>query len=194
MTVRELIAEVRDVVQDTDSTYFSDSEVLNVYNECKRYMSAERREETSNITVTMVDGVNEYTVNGAIRYINAKTQNGTYYNLYANDKTGDDDIGGIIILSYNTIYVNNPVDGDVITFRVVSSPTEDNLNDTIRAGDETSYKYYILSKLYEKDTDLEQFQKAQYFGNLFIGIFDKVKKNSAQNFVSSRESTAAYYF
>ena len=43
MTVRELLAKVRDKLQDTDSTYWSDSELVDLYGECQRYLIILRR-------------------------------------------------------------------------------------------------------------------------------------------------------
>ena len=194
MTVRELLTQVRDVIQDTDGVYFNDSELLNIYNECKRYMASERTEIKTSITLDLIDGTSSYNIEGVLRFISAKDSNGKVRKLYPNDGSGDDDIDGIIIVSYNLVEVNNPIAGVTIEFKVVEFPTEDNLNDDIRVGDENAFKYYILSKAYEKDTDLEQFQKASYFTAQFLEAMKFNKKSSKVGYVNTVETTKMYSY
>lgn len=194
MTLKELISKVRDKLQDADAVYWSDSEFIDLYNECKRYLSSERKENPTTTTVSLSDGVYEYTVSNVLRYISAKDNDGTKRPLYPDDSTGDDDTDGIVILDYDSIYVNTPVSGKSIILKHIAFPTEDNLNDVIRSGDEESYTYFLLSKAYEKDTDMEQFQKAQYFWSMFVGAMKFVKKNSSLNYMSKTQTVKGYYY
>lgn len=194
MKVIELIAQVRDNLQDSDANYWHDSELLNLYNECKRNISAERQEINSTKTVVLTDSTYEYTVDGVLRYISAKDSNGNDLVLYADDGTGDDDEYGIIIQSYDSIYVNSPATGVTITFKVISFPNDDNLNTTIRSGDENTYKYYILSKAYEKESDMENFQKSGYFWGMFKDSVEFLKKNAKMNYIDATNITKGYFY
>ena len=194
MTVRELFAQVRDVLQDIDGTYFSESELLNIYNECKRYTSSERKENTTTITLALSSGVNEYTVDGVLRYISIKDSDNKVRDLYPDDGSGDEVSSAIIIKNYDTIYVNEPEDGVILNIKGIMFPEEDNLNDVIRSGDESVYKYYILSKCYEKDADMEQFQKAQYFLGMFNASFNSIKKNANLNYINKVNTTKGYFY
>ena len=60
MTLRELIIEVRDVLQDADGVYFTDSELVNTYNECKRLITFDRKDKVSEVTVDTLDGTYSY--------------------------------------------------------------------------------------------------------------------------------------
>lgn len=188
MTVRELLAKVRDKLQDTDSTYWSDSELIDLYNECKRYLSAERKESPEYIELPTYEGINVYTVENVLRFVSI-----TDRNIYPDDGTGTEDTNGIIVRNYDKLYVNTPTD-EVLTLKVITFPAEDNLNDTIRQGDEESYRYFILSKCYEKDNDMEQFQKAQYFWNMFVGAMKYSKKNSSLGYVERVHTTKSYFY
>lgn len=194
MTLRELIAKVRDKLQDADAVYWSDSEFIDLYNECKRYLSSERKENPTTTSVSLSDGVYEYTVSGVLRYISAKDNDDNNRPLYPDDGSGDNDTDGVVIMDYDTIYVNTPSTGTTLTLKHIAFPADDNLNDDIRSGDEESYTYFILSKAYEKDTDMEQFQKAQYFWSMFQGAMKYLKKNSSLNFMDKTETTKGYYY
>ena len=194
MTVRELIAKVRDKLQDTDSIYWSDSEMLDLYNECKRYLASERKENPTYTDILLSSNTNTYEVDGVLRYLSVKDSNGNNRDIYPDDNTADDITSAIIIQDYNRIYVNNPEDNITLTIKHISFPNEDNLNDVIRMGDEESFRYFILSKCYEKDNDMEQFQKAQYFWSMFIGAMKYSKKNSSLNYIDKSNRTTAYYF
>lgn len=188
MIVKELMSQVRDIIQDTDKIYFSDSELLNIYNECKRYINAERKENPTTIEIETSEGVYEYDVDNVLRYISCKDKN-----LYPDNGDGDDDSSGIIVKSYNLIYVNEPKD-ETLLMKVISFPSEDNVDTVIRMGDENLYKYYMLSKAYEKDSDLEQFQKSQYFIGMFNSMVKTVKKDFNNNYINKTQTTKSYYF
>ena len=194
MTVRELFTKVRDKLQDTDATYWSDSELVDLFNEGKRYMAAERNENPTTTSIQLSENTNIYEVTGALRYISAKDSNGKARKLYPDDGSGDEITDAIIVEDYNRIYVNNPEEGTSLYVKHISFPEEDNLNDTIRSGDEESYRYFILSKAYEKDNDMEQFQKAQYFWSMFLGAIEYSKKNSSLNFLDNSDKITAYYY
>ena len=97
-------------------------------------------------------------------------------------------------MDYDTIYVNTPASGTTITLKHIAFPADDNLNDEVRSGDEESYTYFLLSKAYEKDTDMEQFQKAQYLWSMFQGAMKFLKKNSSLNFMDKTETVKGYYY
>lgn len=194
MTLRELIAKVRDKLQDADAIYWSDSEFIDLYNEGKRYLASERKENPTTTSVSLSDGVYEYNIEGVLRYISAKDNDKINRELYPDDGSGDDDADGIVIMDYDTIYVNTPVTGTTITLKHIAFPADDNLNDPIRSGDEESYTYFLLSKAYEKDTDMEQFQKAQYFWSMFTGAMKFIKKNSSLNYIDKTQTVKGYYY
>ena len=194
MLVRELLAQVRDIAQDVDSTYFSDSELLNLYNECKRYLALDRKDKVSTISLELFASTNTYTVDNVIRFMRITDSNGLSRTLYPDDESGVLDTNGIILINNNEIYVNNPEDDVTLSIKAILLPEEDNLNDTIRSGDESSYKYYILSKCYEKDNDMEQFQKAQYFANMFNSSYQNVRSNARVNYTSKLHTTQGSYF
>lgn len=193
MQIRELIAKVRDKLQDTDAVYWSDSELVDLCNECKRYLAAERKENPTTTSLVTYDGIETYTVEGVLRYIGATNQEGNELILYPDDGSIAGKTSGIVIEDYNRIKVKNPID-EVITIKHISFPEEDNLNDTIRMGDEESYRYFVLSKCYEKDNDMEQFQKAQYFWSMFMGAMKYSKKNSSLGYVEKVHTTKSYYY
>ena len=194
MTVRELIAEIRDVLQDTESVYFSDSELVNLYNECKRLMTLDRKEKKSSITIQPIDGIYSYTTEDVLVYLSAKDSDGNVRTIYEEDEDGSDEASGIVVMNENELWINTPDSTQTITLRVIASPEIDNLNDTIRVGDEIAYKNYILAKSYEKDTDLEQFQKAQYFIGQFSTAYMLTKKVTSSNNKQRTNNTVLHSF
>ena len=194
MTVRELFGKLRDKLQDADAIYWDDSEFLDLYNECKRYLASERKENPTTSPLALLTGVNEYSIEGILRYISIKDSEGKARELYPDDTTGDEVSSAVIIQDYNRIYVNTPVTGVTLSIKHISFPSEDNLNDVIRSGDEESFNYFILAKAYEKDNDMEQFQKAQYFWNMFLGAMKNAKKNSSLNYMDKVQTTKAHFY
>lgn len=194
MTVRELLQQVRDTLQDQDRNYWSESELINLYNDAKRLIASERIEDKTTTYLSLDSTENEYAVDGVLRYISAKDSNNIDRQLYADDGSGDSDDYGIIIKTYNLVYINTPEDDVTVTFKVVSMPSEDNLNDTVRTGDENSIKYYILSRAYEKETEMENFQKAQYFFSKYQIEFKTAKKNASVGYRNDTKTTKAYYY
>ena len=194
MTVRELLTKVRDKLQDTDSTYWSDSELIDLFNEAKRYITSERNENPTYTELELLSDTNIYNIEGILRYVRVTDSNGKDRKLYPDDGTGDEVSSAIIVRKYNEIYVNTPEDGVTLTIKHISFPEEDNLNDDIRSGDEESYRYFLLSKCYEKDNDMEQFQKAQYFWSQFLGAMKYSKKNSSLNYMNQLETTKSYFY
>jgi len=195
MKVSELLSSVRIVLQDSDKTYWDDSELVSHYNECKRSMTAERLENKTTATLILDPLKNEYDTSGILRYISAKDDDGLKRDLYPDDESGDEDSNGIVILGYNRVYVNDPTVGTVVTFKIVAMPTEDNLTADVRSGDENALKYYILSKSYEKDTDMQNFDKASIFYGKYNDSFKVLKNASSANYRTATVSTTAvtYY-
>lgn len=194
MQVKNLISQVRDNLQDSNADYWHDSELLNLYNECKRHLSAERQESPTSKTVTLIDDTYTYTVSGVLRYISASDNDDIVRVLYPDDKSGDDDTTGIIVQNYDSIYVNTPETGTTLTLKVIALPSDDNLDYTVRAGDENAYKYYMLSKAYEKEQDTENFNKASYFRSMFTDALRYLKKNSNINYIDETQITKGYYY
>ena len=195
MKVNELLSSVRNTLQDSDKNYWDDSELLSYYNECKRSMAAERLERKTTATLILDPLKNEYDTSGILRYISAKDDNDTNRKLYPNDTSGDDDSEGIVILDYNRVYVNNPEIGTLITLQIVAMPEEDNIGGLVRVGDENSMKYYILSKAYEKDTDMGNFQKSVHFYSKYEEAFKLLKDANSSNYQAgvTRASKSYYY-
>jgi hypothetical protein len=194
MKVIEVIAQTRDNLQDADANYWTDSELLDLYNECKRHLAAERKERSTNKTVPLITDVNEYSIDGVLRYISATDSALKVLNLYPDDTSGNDDKDGVIIQNYNSIYVNNPVTDVTLTLKVIAFPDDDNLSSTIRSGDENAYKYYMLSKAYEKESDMENFQKSSYFRSMFTDAINYIKKSASLNYISETQVTKGYYY
>ena len=194
MKVIELIAQVRDNLQDSEADYWHESELLNLYNECKRHLSAERQESPTSKTVSLIDDTYEYTVTGVLRYISATDSNDNVRTLYPDDGSGDDDNLGIIVKDYNLIYVNTVETGVTLTLRTISLPSDDNLDTNVRGGDESAYKYYMLSKAYEKEQDVENFQKSSYFRGMFQDALRYIKKNANLNYIETTQITKGYYY
>lgn len=194
MTVRELLQQVRDTLQDTDRVYWSESELINLYNDAKRLIASERVEDKTTTSLLLSADTNTYSIDNVLRYISAKDSNDISRQLYPDDDSGDADTYGIIIKAYNSVYVNSPEDDVTVTFKVVSMPSEDNLNDTVRTGDENSIKYYILSRAYEKENEMENFQKAQYFFAKYQTEFKSAKKNANVGYRADTRTTKAYYY
>lgn len=194
MTVRELLQQVRDTLQDTDRVYWSESELINLYNDAKRLIASERVEDKTTTSLLLSADTNTYSIDNVLRYISAKDSNDISRQLYPDDDSGDGDTYGIIIKAYNSVYVNSPEDDVTVTFKIVSMPSEDNLNDTVRTGDENSIKYYILSRAYEKENEMENFQKAQYFFAKYQTEFKSAKKNANVGYRADTRTTKAYYY
>ena len=195
MKVEELFSSIRNTLQDTQKTYWDDSELLSYYNECVRNMSAERLENKTEATLILDPTKNEYDTTGILRYIRAKDNDGTNRTLYPNDESGEDDNLGVIIEAYNRVHVNDPTLGGSLTIQVIALPEDSNLSSSVRIGDESALKYYVLSKAYEKDTDVENFQKSAYFYQKYLDVFKTLKDSSSLNYKSGNaERTTAYYY
>ena len=58
-----------------------------------------------------------------------------------------------------------------------------------------NFKYYIISKAYEKETDMENFQKSEIFYNKFLGLFRLLVSASSANYTTSTaEKSQSYFF
>lgn len=195
MKVKELFSAIRNVLQDNDKDYWDDSELLDYYNECKRTMASERLEVKTTADMLLDPLQSDYSTDGILRYIKAKDDDGNERKLYPNDSSGDDDSYGVIIKDYNKVYVNNPELGTKIIFDIVTMPSEDNYESDVRLGDENAFKYYILSKAYEKETDMENFQKSEFFYAKYVKEFSRLISASSVNYrTSSVTTTEGSYF
>ena len=195
MRVLELLNSVRNKLQDLDKNYWDDSELLADYNECKRSMAAERLEGKTTATLILDPLKNEYDTTGILRYISSKDDIDNTRALYPNDSSGDDDAKGVVIIDYNRVYVNDPTIGSSITFQVVALPSDDNLTSLVRVGDENAMKYYILSKAYEKEGDMENFTKSDVFYRKYMEVFAKLKNASNANYrANTIQRTETLYY
>ena len=195
MTVKVLLQQVRNVTQDAEGSYWSDSDLLGYYNECKRSMASERFESKTTATLTLDPLVNEYDTTGILRYIKCKDDEGTVRKLYPDDDSGENDTNGIVVVAYNKVYVNDPTVGSVLTFSIISLPQEDNLESDVRVGDENALKYYILSKAYEKETEMESFAKSDVFYSKYQREFARLIDASSVNYTASAiHTTQAKFF
>ncbi len=194
MRVEDLLSMVRDVLQDHDKSHWDDSELLSYYNECKRTMAMDRLENKTTATLTLDPLKNVYDTTGAVRYIRMKDDLGNDRPLYANDLSGEDDGYGIIVEDYNRIRVVDQTIGTYIYMDIVAMPTFDNLSNIIRLGDENSFKYYILSKCYEKDSDMNNFQKSDVFYNKFYREFKKLKDANSTGYRQEEIRIKPYFY
>lgn len=194
MKVIELFSEARNTLQDLDKNYWDDSELLSYYNECKRSMASERLENKTTATLTLDPLKEVYDTTGILRYISCRDNNDLERKLYPDDGTGDADLDGIIIEDYNRVKVNDPSKGTTLTFKIVAMPEDDNLQNIVRVGDENALRYYIISKAYEKDTDMENFQKSEYFYNKFVMNFKMLKDAANADYRTSAVSTTVSQF
>jgi hypothetical protein len=64
----------------------------------------------------------------------------------------------------------------------------------VRVGDESALKYYILSKSYEKDSDVEHFNKSGYFYGKYMDSFKSLKDASSTNYRASDSDTTKSFF
>ena len=194
MVVLGLFHQVRDMLQDTDANYWSDSELLDYYNSGIRSIAAERLEEPTTTTVTLIDDTYEYAIDGVLRYISATDSDDNTRQLYQDDGLNDDDLYGIIIKDYNLIYVNTPATDTTLTIKTISLPANDNLSSTVRDSDQVALKYYMLRKAYEKESDMENFQKSQYFLAQYTQELIKILKSSRLGYVNNTELTQSYFY
>lgn len=194
MKVEELFSSIRNTLQDTNKTYWDDSELLSYYNECVRIMASDRMENKTTATLILDPIKNTYDTTGILRYIRCADSNGTSRPLYPDDNSGDDDTLGVVIENYNRVYVNDPSVGSTLTFNIVAFPDDSNLSSSVRTGDDTALKYYVLSKAYEKDADQENFQKASYFYGKHLNAFKDLKSASSANYQANTVNTTKCYF
>ena len=194
MLVSTLITQTRNVLQDADANYWTDAELLEYYNSGLRSIASERIEEPTTTDVATIDGTNVYTVSGILRYISIKDSNNVDRPLYPDDGTGEDDTYGVIVQDYDTIYVNSPSTGVTLTIKNISLPDDATTADTVRTGDDTALKYYMLSKAYEKEQEMENFQKSTYFLGLYQRELMKILKAGKLGYRKTVEITKSYFY
>lgn len=194
MKVEELFSSIRNTLQDSAKNYWDDSELLSYYNECVRNMSSERMENKTTASLVLDPAKNQYDTTGILRYIRCVDANGTERKLYPDDLSGEEDNLGVVIESYNRVYVNDSTVGSTLTFTVIAFPSEGNMSSSVRTGDETALKYYILSKAYEKDADMENFNKSSYFYQKYLEVFKQLKGASSVNYKANDVSKTTSYF
>jgi hypothetical protein len=194
MLVSELLTQTRSVLQDADANYWTATELLDYYNSGLRSIASERIEEPTSTDVAEIDATNEYTVSGVLRYISIKDSNNVDRPIYPDDGSGDDDTYGVIILDYDRIYVNNPTTGVTLTIKNISLPADAVTTDTVRSGDDTALKYYMLSKAYEKEHEMENFQKSTYFLGLYQRELMKILNAGKLGYRNIVEITKSYFY
>lgn len=194
MTVLQLLTSTQVSLQDSDANYWSQDELLEYYNSGLRSLAAERLEEPKTTTVPTIDDTYTYSVSGVLRYISILDSNDIIRPIYPDDYSGHNVSYGVIIKDYNEIYVNTPETGVDIYIKHIAIPDEQTTTDTVRLGDDVVLKYYILSKAYEKESDLENFQKSQYFYQKYQIELAKILKNSKLGYTDQTETTKGYFF
>lgn len=194
MLVSDLLTDTRRVLQDDNADYWTFDDLLGYYNSGIKSIASERIEEPTSTDVATIDGTNEYTVSGVLRYISIKDSNNIVRPVYPDDGTGDDDTYGVIILDYDRIYVNSPSTGVTLTIKNISLPASAVAGDTVRVGDDTALRYYILSKAYEKEQEMENFQKAQYFYGMYQRELMKILKAGKLGYRNILETTKSYFY
>ena len=194
MLVSTLITQTRNVLQDADANYWTDAELLEYYNSGLRSIASERIEEPTTTDVATIDGTNVYAVSGILRYISIKDSNNVDRPLYPDDESGEDDTYGVIVQDYDTIYVNSPSTGVTLTIKNISLPDDAVTTDTVRTGDDTALKYYMLSKAYEKEQEMENFQKSTYFLGLYQRELMKILKAGKLGYRKTVEITKSYFY
>lgn len=194
MVVLELMKIVRNSLQDAKKNYWTDNELLDYYSSGIRSIAAERLEEPTTTTLDLTTGTNEYIINGVLRYISIKDSNGIVRDIYPNDTTGDDDNYGVIIVDHDKIYVNTPETGVTLTIKHISLPDEPNITANVRSGDEAALKYFMLSKAYEKEMEMENFQKSQYFFSLYLKELQIILKHKKIGFINNTSLTKGYFY
>lgn len=194
MTVNELLHKTRDTLQDQEKNFWDDSELLGYYEEARRVIASERKEKLQTQTIVLEPNKDLYTPVGVLRYVSAKDNDGRNRPLYPNDGSGEYDNEGITIIDYDQIEVNDDSIGSTIDIKFIGLPLDHNLNDSVRQGDETAIKYYILSNAYEKETDTQNFEKSIKFESKFKDALEEVVKNASVNYNNSGMHTTTSYF
>jgi hypothetical protein len=194
MDVRQLLQLVRNTLQDQEKNFWDDSELLTYYQEARRVLASERTEKQQTQTVLLDTNTSTYNPVNVLRYVAVDDNEGNDRLLYPDDGTGEDDDSGIIVVDYNEIFVNNPDIGTELYVAYIGLPEVHNLNDTVRSGDENAIKYYILSKAYEKEHDMQNFAKADKFETKFDNLLVKLKQNVSVNYSNKRVRTTKGYF
>jgi len=194
MRVEELFTNIRHTLQDQSKAYWTDTELLDYYNECKSDMARERQEEVSIATLILDPLKSVYNTDGILRFIEIKDDLGNTRPMYDLMEKNDDKLG-VEIISYNKLGVNDTSIGSELYIMAVVQPKFDNLDNSVRAGDETALKSYVLSKAYEKDSDMQNFQKAQYFYTKYNEIFKDLMGAKSVGYKSRDDkTTTAYYY
>lgn len=194
MVVSELLQLTRNTLGDQEKIFWDDSELLGYYEEARRVIASERKDKRTSQDVIMNAGDDYYSPSGVLRYVSVKDDNGTVRPLYPNDGSGEDDTLGIIVIDYDQILVNDDATGTTLTITYIGLPLNHNLNTDVRQGDEDTIKYYILSKSYEKETDMENFAKSAEFMNKFNNTLTKLVAHASLNYRNDSDSTVKSYF
>lgn len=191
MIVREILSEVRNTLQDFEKIYWDDSELLSYYNESVKSLASERVELKQTSTMPLTSDENTYKINGILRYISIKDDENNDRPLSLEDS---DDSYAIIVKNYNEIYVNDPTIGTNLYITYVGMPTEQNIEDRVRTGDEMAIKYFIIARAYEKETDTENFNKATYFFGKYKEQISRLRSASTINYVNKQLLTKSYFY
>lgn len=194
MIVSELLLKARDTLQDQEKIFWDDSELLGYYEEARRVIASERRDKRLTQSILLNDGNEYYAPVGVLRYVSVKDDNGTDRPLYPNDGSGDNDPLGIVVIDYDQIQVIDDTNGASLAITYIGLPLNHNLNDDVRQGDEEAVRYYILSKSYEKETDMENFAKASQFMLTFNDRLKKLVGNATMGYQKNSLNTIKSYY
>lgn len=193
MIVSTLLTNVRNKLTDTEGNFWTDSELLDYYNDANRVLSSERYEKLKTQYLAMTEDVKFYSPTGILRYDKAIDSNNAERKLYPdNDSIGDDSLG-IVILDYDQIFVVDPNVADRIQLTYVGLPIDMNMNSLVRQGDIEALQYYILSLAYEKENDMENFSKSEVFKRKFDEALKKLVSNKVTNYSDNDFRTTVSY-
>lgn len=194
MNVEELLRLTRNTLQDQKKIFWDDSELLGYYEEARRVIASERNDKRTTQIIVLEAGTELYAPEGVLRYISIKDDLGNNRPLYPNDGSGDMDTMGITVVDFDQINVHDDTLGSVLTVTFIGLPLNHNLNSDVRQGDEEALRYFMLSRAYEKETDMENFAKAGQFKISFDDRLRKLVGNASMNYNNQADNRVASHF
>lgn len=193
MTVNQILQKARNTLQDQKKNFWDDSELLDYYEQARRVIASERTDKLQTQLVVLSEGTEFYSPTGVLRYISAVDDSDRERKLYSNNGSGENDNFGITVIDSDKISVHDDSLGTSITLSYLGLPVDHNLNDEVRSGDEEAIRYFILARAYEKETDMENFQKSQLFDIKFKEMLVKLVANASAGYRSQSMNVTKTY-
>jgi hypothetical protein len=190
-TVEELLLQTRNTLTDYGKDRWSDTDLLEYYNEGIKILGYDRDGKTSKSTFVLDPLENSYIFTGILKYVSAIDDLGNIRKLYLVDDPSD--VKGILIRNYNELYISDPTVGTLITLTYTTMEDEQNMNDAVRVGDESALKSFILMMAYEKETDEESAIRASKYERKFIESKNKLMGKGALPMVVEAIATTVSY-